>query len=64
MTKFSRTQKFTKENISKIPQNKAIIYKMKDGEGRPATDPDGSRGRVAGDSLPRQKMIEYHYTVN
>ena len=30
MPKFSRTQKFTKDNIAKVPQNKAIIYKIKD----------------------------------
>ena len=29
MTKFNRTQKFTKKNIANIPQNKAIIYKIK-----------------------------------
>lgn len=29
MTKFNRTQKFTKANIAKVPQDTAIIYKIK-----------------------------------
>ena len=29
MVKFSKTQKFTKENIKKLPENKAIVYKIK-----------------------------------
>lgn len=29
MEKFSRSQKFTKENIAKVPQDKAVIYKIK-----------------------------------
>jgi hypothetical protein len=29
MIKFSRTQRFTKENISQVPENKAIVYKIK-----------------------------------
>ncbi|KKR51902.1 MAG: hypothetical protein UT90_C0026G0003 [Parcubacteria group bacterium GW2011_GWA1_40_21] len=33
MTKFSRTQKFTKANIANVPQDKAIIYKIKSRSG-------------------------------
>lgn len=33
MTKFSRTQKFTKANIANVPQDKAIIYKIKSKDG-------------------------------
>jgi len=29
MPKFDRTQKFTKQNIAKVPTNKTIIYKIK-----------------------------------
>lgn len=45
MTKFSRTQKFTKENISKVPQNKAIIYKIKDKSGENLYTGIAGRGR-------------------
>lgn len=33
MTKFTRTQKFTKGNIAKVPKDKAIIYKIKNPKG-------------------------------
>lgn len=33
MPEFSRTQKFTKANIVIVPQNKAIIYKIKSKDG-------------------------------
>lgn len=29
MTKFKQTQEFTKKNIEKVPENKAILYKIK-----------------------------------
>ncbi|MFC1615395.1 hypothetical protein ACFL2L_01210 [Patescibacteria group bacterium] len=34
MPKFSRTQKFTKATIANIPNNKAIIYKIKNKDGK------------------------------
>ena len=34
MIKFNRAQKFTKENISKVPENKAIVYKIKNSDGK------------------------------
>ena len=33
MPKFKNTQKFTKTNIDKVPENKAIIYKIKNNTG-------------------------------
>lgn len=33
MPKFSRTQKFTKTNIEKVPESKAIVYKIKNPAG-------------------------------
>ena len=45
MTKFSRTQKFTKGNIAKVPQDKAIIYKIKNREGENLYTGIAGRGR-------------------
>jgi excinuclease UvrABC nuclease subunit len=45
MPKFSRTQKFTKENIAKVPQDKAIVYKIKDSEGENLYTGIAGRGR-------------------
>ena len=45
MTKFSRTQKFTKANIANVPQNKAIIYKIKSRQGENLYTGIAGRGR-------------------
>lgn len=45
MPKFNRTQKFTKKNITKIPQDKAIIYKIKNKDGENLYTGIASRGR-------------------
>lgn len=45
MAKFSRTQKFTKENIAKVPQDKAVIYKIKDRSGENLYTGIAGRGR-------------------
>jgi hypothetical protein len=45
MPKFSYTQKFTKENIAKVPQEKAIIYKIKSREGENLYTGIAGRGR-------------------
>lgn len=45
MTKFSRTQKFTKQNITKVPQDKAVIYKIKDRGGENLYTGIAGRGR-------------------
>jgi len=46
MTKFTRTQKFTKENIAKVPKDKAIIYKIKNPKGENLYTGIAGRGRV------------------
>ncbi len=33
MVKFKNTQKFTKTNVKKMPENRAIIYKIKNVNG-------------------------------
>lgn len=45
MPKFSRTQKFTKENIANVPQDKAIIYKIKSRDGENLYTGIAGRGR-------------------
>jgi len=45
MVKFSRTQKFTKTNIGKMPENKAIIYKLKNPAGKNLYTGIAGRGR-------------------
>jgi len=45
MFKFNRTQKFTKENIAQVPQDKAIIYKIKDRGGKNLYTGIAGRGR-------------------
>lgn len=53
MPKFSRTQKFTKENIAKVPKNKAIIYKIKNASGENLYTGIAGRGRV------HQRLLEH-----
>jgi len=53
MPKFSRTQKFTKENIEKVPKNKAIIYKIKNAKGENLYTGIAGRGRV------HQRLLEH-----
>lgn len=57
MPKFSRTQKFTKENIAKVPQNKAIIYKIKSREGENLYTGIAGRGRSQ-DRLLEHKNVK------
>ena len=45
MPKFNRTQKFTKENIANVPQDKAIIYKIKSRGGENLYTGIAGRGR-------------------
>src|SRR3989344_7676822 len=53
MTKFSRTQKFTKGNIAKVPQDKAIIYKIKNREGENLYTGIAGRGRS------QERLVEH-----
>lgn len=43
--KFSRLQKFTKGNISSVPENKAVVYKIKSGAGENLYTGIAGRGR-------------------
>lgn len=45
MVKFSRTQKFTKANIEKVPENKALVYKIKNTAGENLYTGIAGRGR-------------------
>jgi len=58
MVKFSRTQKFTKENIKQVPKNKAIIYKIKNASGNNLYTGIAGRGRVQ-DRLMEHKTLKH-----
>lgn len=45
MPKFSRTQKFTKTNIANVPQDKAVIYIIKNKAGKNLYTGIAGRGR-------------------
>lgn len=45
MAKFNRSQKFTKANINKVPENKSIIYKIKSNTGKNLYTGIAGRGR-------------------
>ena len=45
MVKFNKTQKFIKSNIKKVPENKAIVYKIKDVRGKNLYTGIAGRGR-------------------
>jgi len=45
MVKFNRTQKFTKSNIERIPEDKAIVYKIKNSMGENLYTGIAGRGR-------------------
>lgn len=45
MVKFSRTQKFIKANIEKLPENKAIVYKIKNSTAKNLYTGIAGRGR-------------------
>lgn len=63
MTKFSRSQKFTKENIAKVPQDKAVIYKIKNRDGKNLYTGIAGRGRsqerlLEHKEIKKEKIIE------
>ena len=53
MPKFSRTQKFTKQNIAKVPQDKAVVYKIKSRNGENLYTGIAGRGRS------QERLIEH-----
>ena len=57
MAKFSRTQKFTKENIREVPKDKAIIYKIKNINNDNLYTGIAGRGRVQ-DRLMEHKTLK------
>lgn len=57
MSKFNRTQKFTKENIVKVPKGRSIVYKIKNAKGDNLYTGIAERGRVQ-DRLTEHKKID------
>ena len=57
MAKFNRAQKFTKENIENVPENKSIVYKIKNTAGENLYTGIAGRGR-AGDRLMEHKILK------
>lgn len=57
MVKFSRTQKFTKNNIKEVPKDKAIVYKIKNAKGENLYTGIAGRGRVQ-DRLKEHKVLK------
>ena len=57
MIKFNRVQKFTKINIANVPQDKAIIYKIKNRSGENLYTGIAGRGRSQ-DRLIEHKDIK------
>ncbi len=53
MKKFNKTQKFTKANITKVPGDKAIVYKIKSAKGENLYTGVASRGRS------RDRLLEH-----
>lgn len=51
--KFSRLQKFTKANIANVPEDKAIVYKIKNSEGENLYTGIAGRGRS------QERLIEH-----
>ena len=53
MAKFGRTQKFTKANISNVPEDKAVIYKIKDRTG------ENLYTGIAGHGRAQERLLEH-----
>lgn len=56
MVKFNRTQKFTNNNILKVPKNKAIVYKIKNVKGDNLYTGIAGRGRVQKRLMEHKKL--------
>lgn len=63
MTKFNRTQKFTKENVENVPKDKAIVYKIKNVGGENLYTGIAGRGRVQ-DRLMEHKTLKRELIPN
>lgn len=53
MVKFNRTQKFTKTNIQKVPENKSVVYKIKNIRG------DNLYTGIAGRGRAQNRLLEH-----
>lgn len=56
MPKFSRTQKFTKANIGKVPQDKAIVYEINSKSRKNLYTGIAGRGRPQGRLLEHKEI--------
>jgi len=61
MPKFTHTRKFTKENIAKVPEDKALLYKIKNPAGKNLYTGIAGRGRgeerlLEHKELPKEKI--------
>lgn len=61
MPKFTHIQKFTKENIAKVPESKALLYKIKNPAGENLYTGIAGRGRgqerlLEHKELPKEKI--------
>ena len=53
LTNFSRTKRFTKGNIQNVPDNKAVVYKIKNDTGKNLYTGIAGRGRV------QERLLEH-----
>lgn len=57
MTKFKKTIKFTKINVNRVPDDKPIVYKIKDKSGNNLYTGIAGKGRVQ-DRLNEHKTVK------
>ena len=55
MVKFKRSKSFTKKNIREVPQNTAIVYKLKNASGKNLYTGIAGRGRGQGRLLEHKE---------
>lgn len=60
MPKFSRTQKFTKENIAKVPKDKTIVYKITNAAGKNLYTGVAGRGNTQQRLMDHLKLKKDH----
>lgn len=56
LTNFSRTKSFTKTNIQNVPDNKAVVYKIKSDAGKNLYVGIAGRGRVQGRLMEHKEV--------